>query len=259
MSEKDKLGLRSRNWLLSYKTSVTKIEGRPVDMLYDFYVPALKLANNYDRVAGYFRSSSLAAASQGYTSFIGRKGKMRLIVGADLEPYDVQAILSGSSKRLAKKLGEELDGIESWTKNVRNGVRLLSWMIANGHLEVKVAFRVHMDTGEPIPFDSSEDGYVHEKWFIMGDEYDNRIYGAGSLNESKTGLVKNAENIDIHCDWRGETDRQRVEEAENDFEILWEGGNAHLKVLNLPEAVKRKLISFARDIEFPEEIYRDSE
>ena len=77
-------------WALSYETSGLK----KVSILHDFYIPALKRAEKYDRVAGYFRSSSLAAASQGFSAFVGRGGKMRLIAGADLDEHDVQASIS---------------------------------------------------------------------------------------------------------------------------------------------------------------------
>ncbi|MBC7347341.1 MAG: helicase, partial [Clostridia bacterium] len=199
-------GLRSRPWLLSYRTSSTLIDGRPVDMLHDFYIPALSLAVRYDRVAGYFRSSSLAAASLGFSAFVARQGKMRLIVGADLDPADVAAILKGDAERLAARLNGELERPEAWPESVRNGITLLAWMVAHGYLEVRVAFRLHGETGEPLPFESVDDGYVHEKWFILADEFGNRLYGAGTLNKSRTALVLNAENIDIHCDWWGETD-----------------------------------------------------
>jgi len=56
------------------------IDGRPVDMLQDFYIPALRLAVRYARVAGYFRSSSLAAASREFSALAGRRGKMHLYV-----------------------------------------------------------------------------------------------------------------------------------------------------------------------------------
>jgi len=247
-------GLRSRRWLLSYKTSSTIIDGRPLDILHDFYVPALRLAVRYDRVAGYFRSSSLAAASQGFSAFVGRQGKMRLIVGADLEPGDVRAILAGDLQRLAARLNGELDRPESWPDGVRNGVTLLAWMVAHGYLEVRVAFRVHRETGEPLPFDAVDDGYVHEKWFVLHDEFGNRLYGAGTLNESKTALILNAENIDIHCDWWGETDRRRVDEATEAFENLWMGRVPHMPVITLPEAVQRRLIRIAEGIDRPVEI-----
>ncbi len=248
------MGLQSRQWLFSYKTSSTMIDGRPVDMLRDFYIPAISLANRYDRVAGYFRSSSLAAASQGFSAFVGRNGKMRLIVGADLEPADVRAILEGDSRRLAARLNDELEQPGEWPQGVRNGVTLLAWMVAHGYLDVRVAFRVHGKTGEPLPFESVEDGYVHEKWFIMHDEYGNRMYGTGTLNESKTALVLNAENIDIHCDWWGEMDRRRVEQAVADFDNLWRDKFPHMRVLTLPDAVRRRLIRLAEGVERPVEI-----
>ncbi|MGQ9824900.1 MAG: helicase-related protein [Desulfotomaculales bacterium] len=247
-------GLRSRRWLLSYKTSSTLIDGRPVDMLQDFYIPALSLAVRYDRVAGYFRSSSLAAASQGFSAFVGRQGRMRLIVGADLDPGDVRAILAGDQERLAKSLNGALEQLESWPEDVRNGVTLLAWMVARGYLEVRVAFRVHRETCEPLPFDAVDDGYVHEKWFVLHDEYGNRLYGSGTLNESKTALIKNAENIDIHCDWWGERERRRVDEAGEAFENLWAGRVPHLPVMTLPEAVRRNLIRIAEGIHRPVEI-----
>ncbi|WP_338824033.1 RNA polymerase-associated protein RapA [Moorella humiferrea] len=247
-------GLRSRSWLLSYRTSSTLIDGRPLDMLHDFYVPALSLAVRYDRVAGYFRSSSLAAASMGFSAFVGRQGKMRLIVGADLDPEDVRAILAGDRERLAARLNDELEGEASWPEGVRNGVTLLAWMVAHGYLEVRVAFRVHKETGEPLALDAVDDGYVHEKWFVFYDEFGNRMYGSGTLNESKTALILNAENIDVHCDWWGETDRRRVDEAVAAFEDLWNGKVPHLPVLTLPEAVRRRLIRFAEGIDFPAEV-----
>lgn len=247
-------GLRSRHWLLSYRTSSTLIDGRPVDMLHDFYIPALSLSIRYDRVAGYFRSSSLAAASQGFSAFVGRQGRMRLIVGADLDPEDVKAILRGDSERLAANLNGELERAGSWPQSVRDGVTLLAWMVAHGRLEVRVAFRVHGETGEPLPFGAVDDGYVHEKWFILQDELGNRLYGAGTLNESRTALVLNAENVDIHCDWWGETDRRRVDEAEEAFERLWNDRVRHLRVMTLPEAVRQRLIRLADGIERPLEV-----
>ena len=247
-------GFRSREWLFSYRTSSTLIDGRPVNILHDFYIPALELAASYDRVAGYFRSSSLAAASRGFSAFVGRKGKMRLIVGADLDPEDVRAILLGDAQRLAMKLNEELDNRETWPENVRNGVTLLAWMVAHGYLEVRVAFRVHNATGEPLSWDACDDGYMHEKWFIMRDEYGNRILGTGTLNESRTALVINAENLDIHCDWWSEKDVLRIEQHERDFENLWAYRLAHVPVFTLPEAVKRKLVKIAEDTEYPVEV-----
>ncbi|MCL6597622.1 MAG: helicase [Alicyclobacillus macrosporangiidus] len=221
------------------------MNGRTVDILHDFYIPALQLATRYDRVAGYFRSTSLAAASQGFSSFVSRGGRMRMIVGADLDPADVRAILDGDAKRLEQRLAEELAAPETWPEDVRNGVTLLAWMVAQDVLQVRVAFRRHRETGEPIALDSTEDGYVHEKWFVLYDDAGHRMYGCGTLNESKTALQLNAESFDLHCDWWGERERWRCDDAEQTFEALWEGKVPHMPVYTLPEAVKKQLIHLA--------------
>lgn len=235
-------GLREIEWKLTYYTSDVTEDGKAVDILHDFYLPALNRATRYDRVAGYFRSSSLAAASQGYTSFLRHGGKMRLIVGADLQVQDVAAVLAGNQQHLSSALMHELDDPTSWPEDVQSGVALLAQMVASGQLELRVAFRRNPATGQALAVDSTEDGYVHEKWFVMADDQRNRLMGSGSLNESRTALTKNAENLDIHCDWEGKREKQRVDAADFRFDILWQNRNPHMLVLPLPEAVQERLV-----------------
>lgn len=256
MKQKDltKEGLRSRDWFYSYKTSSPGPDGNPVNILHDFYIPILRRSIRYDRVAGYFRSTSLAAASQGFSAFTASDGKMRLIVGADLEQDDVQAILEGDVQRMTDRLNEGLGSDNEWPKDVRDGVILLAWMVSHGYLEVRVAFRIHKETEEPIPFSSTDDGYVHEKWAIFVDTEGNRIYISGSLNESKTALSLNAENIDVHADWWSEIEKYRADDAENAFERIWNDQSPHLRVLTLPEAIKKRLIQISEHVSVPKEI-----
>ena len=119
-------GLKSYEWECSYKSSGVNSNGEPVDILHDFYIPALKRIIKYDRVAGYFRSSSLAAASQGYTAFLNHGGTMRLVVGADLQIEDVAAILQGNQQRLSDKLMEQLEDEQNDWRSRRS---------CTGHLE----------------------------------------------------------------------------------------------------------------------------
>lgn len=230
-------------WQLRYSSSDLNAQGEPTDVLRDFYLPALSRAITYDRVAGYFRSSSLAAASQGYTAFFSHGGTMRLIVGADLHPRDVAAVLRGDRQRLAQRLMEALDRPHAWPDAVQNGVSLLCQMVAAGRLEIRVAFRRSAATGRPLTLDDPEGGYVHEKWFLMGDAQGNRLYGSGSLNESRTALTLNAENIDLHWDWEGGRDWQRVELAHRHFCRLWDNELPHMAILPLPQAVRSRLVS----------------
>lgn len=251
---RSQLTFRDRSWQYTYKTSSMGAAGQPVNILHDFYIPVLKRSVAYDRVAGYFRSSSLAAASQGFSAFTEACGKMRMIVGADMAPDDVAAILQGDEKRMTDRLNNALEKPETWPEDVKRGVELLCWVVANGCLEVRVAFRIHKETGEPLPFDSRADGYVHEKWGIFTDPEGSRLYMAGSLNESRQALVHNAENINVHADWWGRSDQQRIEEAALSFENLWENQNPHIRVLTLPEAVSRNMIRIAQSVTHPKEI-----
>lgn len=245
---------KSKDWQYVYKTSSPGPGGKAVNILHDFYIPALNLSVQYDRVAGYFRSSSLAAASQGFSAFTASGGKMRLIAGADLAEEDVLAILAGNEDLLARRLDEDLGDGTTWPEAVKRGVELLSWMVAEGHLEVRVAFRVHGETGKPIAYVDTEDGYVHEKWAVFTDEQGNRLCIAGSLNESRTALVLNAENIDLHADWWNDLEKRRADDASRGFETLWQDENPHLRVLPLPEAVRQRLIQIGKKVKIPIEI-----
>jgi len=69
--------LNDYRWKTRYRSSKTSL-------LHDFYIPALSRSVKYDRVAGYFRSTSLAIASQGFSACIRNGGKIRMVVGADL-------------------------------------------------------------------------------------------------------------------------------------------------------------------------------
>jgi superfamily II DNA or RNA helicase len=238
-------GFRAVSWRLTYDTGAPGPGGEPVDILRDFYLPALSRAVAYDRVAGYFRSTSLAAAAQGFAAFNRHQGQARFVVGADLDPSDVAAILKGEEARRDAALLAALGTPEDWPDEVRDGVKLLASMVAYQRLDLRVAFRVHARTGRPLTADSVADGYVHMKFGILRDAAGDRLYLSGSLNESRTALNRNAENIDVHCSWRGEDPAERVADAERRLALLWEDGNAAMRVIPLPEAVRQRLIEFA--------------
>jgi hypothetical protein len=114
MSEVAKPSLRAYPWEQCYATSDIRADGQPVDILHDFYIPALSRATRYDRVAGYFTSTSLAAASQGFSRFVERGGKARFIVGLQLTPEDAEAILQGHQHRAAEPMLAALEGVSEW-------------------------------------------------------------------------------------------------------------------------------------------------
>ncbi|WPL18348.1 RNA polymerase-associated protein RapA [Thiorhodovibrio winogradskyi] len=246
------LRLRDYPWRPSYATSDLPATGQPVDMLRDFYLPALTRAIRYDRVAGYFTSSSLAAASQGFSHFVGQGGQARFVVGLQLDPEDAQAILDGDQARAEARLLAQLDDAPRWPVAVRNGVELLGWMVARGVLSIRVGLRVHGGDGHPRPLDYAGDGYLHEKWAIFRDATD-ALFVSGSLNESRTALAVNAENITVQPSWN-DWNRDLFAEKEHSFARLWDGTHPHIRTLSLPEAVAARLIEIAQGNRRPSEI-----
>ena len=164
------------------------------------------------------------------------------------------AVLAGDAQRLAERLTERIDPVQSWPQGVTRGVELLAWMVAQEYLEIRVALRVHKETQAPLSFDTPQDGYVHEKWAIFGDNDGNRLYVTGSLNESRTALVHNAENIDVHAQWWGAIEQRRIEDAQGAFETVWNDQNPHLRVLSLPDAVRQHLVKIGEQVKVPLEV-----
>ena len=67
-------------------------ESGTCDIIEDFYEPVLMSSVSYDRIAGFFSSSSLAIASRGLYGFIQNHGKMRLITSPILSDDDADVI-----------------------------------------------------------------------------------------------------------------------------------------------------------------------
>lgn len=182
------------------------------------------------------------------------------MVGADLDPEDVRAIVDQDDrKRLADTLLAEPGSLEDWSDAVSNGLGLLCWMVQEGYLELRVALRVHRETGGPMPFSSNIDGYAHEKWAIFRDAEKNRLVAAGSLSESKTALTLNAENVVVRCDWEGDKDAQFADQVDASFETIWNDEDPGLRVLTLPDAVRERLIQVAASVAKPKEVDGSSE
>jgi len=253
MNRRPRADLTAHDWRLRYSTSGAG--RRDGGLLHEFYVPALRRSVRYDRVAGYFRSSSLAAASRGFSALADREAaRVRLLVGADLDPDDVEAVLDGREGRLADRLDGELDDRDIWTEGEVRGVDLLCWMVAQGKLEIRVAVRTHADTGEALSFDDTSDGYMHEKWAVFEDEAGHRLYASGSVNESRTAWVVNAENLTVACDWWSGPVAEEVTGAARDFQRAWDDESPHLAVYSLPDAIERKMIDIGRSVDRPREI-----
>ena len=156
------------------------------DVLYDFYIPTLKVSVEYNRLAGFFSSTSLAIAARGILGLIKNGGIMKLIVSPKLDKNDLEIILSSykePEKYIEKKMLEELGKLED--EFVRDHVFALGWMIANKKLEIKVAIP-YDNEGRLLSYeDIQQSGLFHQKVGILRDSEGNVITFSGSIKEFK--------------------------------------------------------------------------
>ena len=229
--------LTDRTWKLKY----TPDDGNLVQL---FYVPALQDAVRYDRLTGYFSAGALALAARGIEGLVGNDGHMRLVVGCTLEQPQIAAIERG--ERLRDTVERHLSAVPLTPLDAvaAGALELLSWMIAGGHLSVKVAVPC-ADDRTPIP----SDGIFHEKAGIIQDHGGHRIAWNGSLNETPSGWRHNWESINVYTSWG--TEPERVAHEEGNFARLWAGRSRRVIVLDVPEAVRRDLMRFMPDDDLP--------
>src|SRR5262249_8993051 len=116
--------------------------------------------------------------------------------------------------------------------------RALAWLVAHDRLKIKVALR--------------PTGMYHDKIGIITDQHNDTIVFSGSANESATALLPthNYESINVFPAWKPElVDYYEPHRAA--FERLWENKSDGTAVIDVPTAVREKLLSVAQKMERP--------
>ncbi len=208
------------------------------DLINEFYIPVLSEAKNYDRVTGYFDSSSLVLAAQGLKGFISNHGKMRLLCGTNLKNMDVEAVVNASE--IAEFVSDNfLDDLDSLSEGIyQNNIRLLAWMIDNDFLEIKIGI-VKDKYGY-------RGGILHEKTGILSDKNEDVLLFSGSNNETGSGWrskgLGNIEKFKVFNSWE---DKKFIADDIESFEEDWNNSNQYLEVIDIPSAAKEGLIKRA--------------
>lgn len=222
------MGYESLEILRSYKTNKN-------DVVKEFYLPILKESVLYKRAVGFFSSTALIELSKGISGLIKNGGKIKFIVSPLLSEEDIEAIQKGYDEKeiINKSLLREFKE----PKNDSEAERLnwLAYLIANGFLEIKVAFTPP----------TKVTGMYHEKIGIIYDTDGNRVAFTGSMNETINAFHNNYESIQVFNSLVQE-DYQRVVDIDNDFDSLWNGREDNIKVLDFPNVVKEKLVSYKK-------------
>jgi len=233
------MNLQDYAWRISYSSN----ENNPIA---DFYIPALECALQYDRKSGFFNSAILSKVAQGLGAMLHNQGRMRLIMGCQFSPQDLQAIQQGYALRDAVTIRLDTDLQPPKTFAQLKHFEILSWLIQNSYLDIKIAVPLKSN-GLPIDTESLLDRQhiFHEKVGIFTDCNGAQLAFSGSNNESLSGWESNVESFHVYCAWEGGRDAERVSEEIFRFEQLWNNLSPNVRVFEVPEAVKNKLLNYA--------------
>lgn len=235
--------LTDRSWRSKYDPD----DGSLVEQ---FYVDALACAQRYDRTTGYFSATALALAARGIEGLVLQGGRVRMVVGCTLGPPEVQAIEQGQSLKDTVAGRLLAMPLASANANEQEALELLAWMVARGHLEIKVAVPCD-EHRNPV----ASQAIFHEKAGVLEDKTGNRLAFAGSINETAYGWLHNWESFHVFCDWDGGA--AHVDAEERTFAQLWADKAKRARVLEVPAAVREDLLRFLpADGEEPERLQR---
>ncbi|HEY8362748.1 MAG TPA: DEAD/DEAH box helicase family protein [Tissierellaceae bacterium] len=220
------------------------------NILYDFYIPVLSESVEYYRLAGFFSSTSLAIAARGILGLIKNGGIMRIIVCPRLTKEDLNVIVEAQEnpeKYIEMKMLKELDQLED--AFIQDHVLALGWMVANNKLQIKVAI-LYNERGVPLSYDEIQaSGIFHQKVGILKDKAGNIVTFSGSINETAFAWTKNIEEFKVFRSWIP-TEVDYVNADFQKFNRFWNNLSQKVKVIDIPYAVQKKLISIApKDIE----------
>lgn len=196
------------NWKRRYNSP-------PDDIIREFYGPAFGRSVRYDRAVGFFSSRLLASLSARIDDFVLNGGHMRLITSpANLCDKDLIAV--GKGENIREHLRTDL--ISAIQQPIPDRVlldrlKLITWMVAKGVLEFKIALREHPDSY----------AIFHEKIGVFADDAGNWMTFSGSPNETIGGMSRNSESFPLHRSWASEDQKAFAEDERQRFEDVWNG------------------------------------
>lgn len=210
------------------------------DLLRDFYIPALGASVSYDRAVGFFSGAMLSFAAQGVSALVARNdGRMRLVVGGELDEEDVVAIERGYDLRaIGEKVGRSMaaavEAIDDELFQTR--VELLAWLVAAGRLDIKVALKRR--------------GMFHSKIGVLRDGNGDSVVFQGSANETVYAFLPdfNYESLNVFPSWQPEL-KSHAEPHVATFERLWANRSSKTIVIEFPDAIRDRLVTIAKRVQ----------
>mgnify|MGYP005913360351 CR=1 FL=1 len=215
------------------------------NILQDFYIPVLSLANKYDRISGFFSSGALAVAANGLEKFIINGGVMRLVTCPQLSGDDVKALKASTStfdEIMYKNFVQSYEEIGD--KFEQDHIKALGWMLANNLLQLKLAI-IKKNNQYCSVEEINKFGIMHQKVGILYDQAGNVLSFSGSNNESACGWVSNIEEFKVFTSWTGAG--CYIQDDIKKFDSFWDDNRLDVEIKDIPTAIKEKLIDESKN------------
>ena len=206
------------------------------NLVEDFYRPALLDCEKYQRLAGYFSSTSFAYVANEMLEFIENNGCIQLITSPKLSEIDKKIIEHSIEDRIKFISDGFFEDLKKDPDKIKiHFAKLMAYMLTNQidgkpQLEIKIL----------IPKDGT--GIFHQKAGILHYRNSEKIAFSGSVNETANGWSKNIENFKVFCSWNDKTHADAIEYDQQIFNDLWDDNEEEILVFDIPKAVSNHLL-----------------
>lgn len=219
----------------SYNTDTDNVLG-------DFYLPVLREAISYDRITGFFTSSSLIITGKHFLQMIESNGLIRMLTCPRLSSDDIN-ILNNSLEKpedfLVENMKKELD--DNSFDDFQLYKKLFGHLIASKKLIIKIVFVKNNDGSFMDAEEVDHSSIFHQKVGIIRDRDGNVLSFSGSINESVSAWYDNIEEFKVFKSWEAGS-LQFVKTDVLKFENFWQNKGKRTVTMNLPEAIQHNLI-----------------
>ncbi|MFQ5750602.1 MAG: DEAD/DEAH box helicase family protein [bacterium] len=196
-------------------------------------IPCLKIVNEFRCMLGFFSSESLREIAPGLAEFLQREDtNMCLLISPYLSSKDQEALAKGINtpvEVLERRLVELFGNARvSESALMRHTLDCLAYLVATQRLNIKITLIYN--------------ALFHPKVWIF-DENEDTLVAHGSVNMTSRGLTANYEHISIECSWSDSHQAAVVNRFVQEFQSLWSGTREDAVVIDLPNAIRKKLLS----------------
>ena len=193
-------------------------------------IPSFASGKAVDCMMGFFSSEVLASLAPGLATFINcSNGIFRLIISPILRTEDLEAMKRGinSAEDVAQDLLDDLFVTEDFVE--QHALKCLTWLIRARRIEIRIGLM--------------NDALFHPKVWLFTGQDGEMISAHGSSNLTTAGLRKNIEQVAVSTSWGSPEQRYTTGKLRDQFLSLWANRVDSCIVVELPSAIKQRLLS----------------